>query len=310
MKIEKVVIITRATRLEENIQRFNTKRQAQFIIENRGQSFEDYELEDSNYRRAHEVLVQSIPRDLNFQVIDRRFLPNYIFGPNDLVVTLGQDGLVVNTAKYLTGQHVLAINPDPERFDGVLLPFLPAQAAGAFRSLLDARFSSRQISMARVDLQDGQKLYAFNDFFIGAANQTSARYTISHGERQERHISSGIIVSTPAGATGWMSSLFNMTRGIQSFGGLDVQLDNPELNWEDRRLLFMVREPFRSKWSGADLVAGGLQENEQLVLESHMPDNGVIFSDGMLNDYMEFNSGATATIGLAEKRTDLITEIL
>src|SRR2546426_11367378 len=57
------------------------------------------------------------------QVVDRAFLPNFVFAPDDTVVTLGQDGLVANTLKYLEGQPVVGVNPDPDRWDGKLLPF-------------------------------------------------------------------------------------------------------------------------------------------------------------------------------------------
>ena len=53
------------------------------------------------------------------QIVDRGFLPNFVFAPDDTVVTLGQDGLVANTLKYLDGQPVVGVNPDPERWDGL-----------------------------------------------------------------------------------------------------------------------------------------------------------------------------------------------
>ena len=64
-----------------------------------------------------------MPRGIRIQWIERAFLPTFTFGALDVVVVLGQDGLVVNAAKYLDGQPVIALNPDPERVDGVLLPF-------------------------------------------------------------------------------------------------------------------------------------------------------------------------------------------
>lgn len=346
---DKVVVVTRQTRLEESIKRFNTISQAKYFIESRGQSFDDYVLEYDNYQRARDSLVRSIPSEQRFQVVDRTMLPNFLFGPQDLVVTLGQDGLVVNAAKYLNGQPVLAFNPDPQRFDGVLLPFLWHDSTRALTQALNGKLGRREISMARADLNDGQSLYAFNDFFVGARTHVSARYTLHYKNAQERHSSSGVIVSTPAGSTGWLSSLFNMADGIERFQnsrafsskarekqghakkskGPDKKTSrveengkgpqnqerpdmdggagsSPVLNWEERKLIFVVREPFRSNWSGADIVAGNIIENDQLVLESHMPEGGVIFSDGMLEDFMEFNSGATVRIGLAEKSTGLL----
>jgi NAD kinase len=346
VQIDKIIVVTRPTRLEDSVRRFNTKSQAKFFVESRGQSFDDYELEEENYLRAKDRVLRSLPRDVQLQVIDRSFLSNFQFAARDLVLTLGQDGLVVNVAKYLEGQPILAVNPDPDRFDGVLLPFHFSEVATALRRLEDGELSTRPISMGRVDLNDGQKLYAFNDFFLGANTHISARYSIQHGPRSERHSSSGVIVSTPAGSTGWLSSLYNMAEGVHDFlypaaddrslrkgpgkGGSSparksksAQGDATKakanssrpggdagrsrtLSWEERRLLFMVREPFRSKWSQADLVAGEIQENQELVIESHMPEGGVIFSDGMVDDFLEFNSGATARFHLAEKTTNLL----
>lgn len=342
MQIEKIIVVTRPTRLENSIRRFNTKSQAKFFVESRGQSFQDYELEEDNYHRAKDEVLRAIPRDFQVQVIDRSFLSNFQFAARELILTLGQDGLVVNVAKYLEGQPILAVNPDPDRFDGVLLPFHFSEVNSALRRIEAGQIQSRPISMGRVDLNDGQKLYAFNDFFLGASTHISARYSIHHGEQQERHSSSGVIVSTPAGSTGWLSSLYNMAEGVHEFlhaaehpppiknrlksvagsaekkparsGGADKATKSASpgggreriLSWEERQLLFMVREPFRSKWSQADLVAGEIYENQELVIESHMPEGGVIFSDGMVDDFLEFNSGTTARFRLAEKTTNLL----
>jgi hypothetical protein len=60
--------------------------------------------------------------------------------------------------------------------------------------------------------------------------------------------------------------------------------------------------------NGADLVAGEISEQNKITLESHMPEAGVIFSDGMESDFLEFNSGTTASIGLAEKMTRLVVK--
>ncbi|MBE7411229.1 MAG: NAD+ kinase [Leptospiraceae bacterium] len=313
MEIDKIIIVTRLTRLEDNIKRFNTKGQAKFYIEKRGQSFADYELEYENYHRAKDLVVKSIPSSIRFQIIDRNFLPNFVFGKKDLILTLGQDGLVINVAKYLNSQNILAVNPDPERFDGVLLPFRENEVTQTIQKIEKNEFQTKKITMARVDLTDGQFLYACNDFFIGANSHISARYSLQFGEKTERHSSSGIIVSTPIGATGWLSSLFNMTEGINKFkknsqSNSKKSSNKKTPNWEAKKLTFIVREPFVSKWSGADLVAGEITSQSELVIESLMPEKGVIFSDGMESDFLEFNSGSTAKVSIAEKVASLINK--
>ena len=49
---DKVVLVTRKTRLETLIERFNSKGQARFYIEHSGGDFGDYELEHDTYNRA------------------------------------------------------------------------------------------------------------------------------------------------------------------------------------------------------------------------------------------------------------------
>ena len=226
-----------------------------------------------------------------------------------MVVTIGIDGLVVNTAKYLDGQPIVAVNPDPEHIDGILLPFNVRSAIPAMQKVLEGRVKVRQISMAEAALNDGQLLLAFNDLFIGAKTHVSARYKIRSQEREEHHSSSGIIVSTGVGSTGWLSSLFNMANGMYevfSRNEKDIELPRIQLKWEADQLIFVVREPFVSKTSSAEIVSGLVTPQLPLILESEMADGGVIFSDGVETDFLPFNSGAIATISLAKKKTQLV----
>jgi hypothetical protein len=78
------------------------------------------------------------------------------------------------------------------------------------------------------------------------------------------------------------------------------------LGWEEQRLLFVVREPFVSRHSTAGIVAGAVEPEAGLELESQMPAGGVIFSDGMEADYLDFNSGAVARVGIAREKANLV----
>ena len=302
---DKVVLVTRKTRLDELIERFNTRAQAQFYIEHAGGDFSAYVLEHDQYQRSLETVRRSIETGLKIQVMDRALVPTYVFSKDDVIVTLGQDGLVANTAKYVGGQPILAVNPDAERFDGILMPFQPAQVRSGLERTIAGRTHTRSVTMAEAQLKDGQRLLAFNDLFIGAASHVSARYGIRHGGRRENQSSSGIIVSTGAGSTGWLSSIFNETSGILAFlGGAPVKPIRME--WEDESLLFVVREPFVSRHSQATIVAGTVVAKEPLALESQMPAGGVIFSDGIEADHLDFNSGAIANIRVAPERANLV----
>lgn len=303
--MEKLVLVTRQTRLEGLIERFNSKAQSKFYIEHAGGDFADYEAEHDVYRRSLDGLRRSLDLGLKLQVMDRRFAATYLFNEKDLVVTAGQDGLVANTAKYVGGQPIVAVNPDPERFDGVLLPFSVGEARAAVGRVLEGAARMRAVTMAEAVLDDGQRLLAFNDLFIGARTHVSARYRISFGQAAEPQSSSGVLVSTGAGSTGWLSSVFNMAAGLAArFGGkapLPLRLD-----WEDRRLAFVVREPFASRHSRAGIVAGLVPEGGELVLESLMPSGGAVFSDGVEADFLAFDSGTTARVRAAAQKACLV----
>jgi NAD kinase len=310
-RIEKIVVVTKKTQLEELIYRQNSKSQARFYLEQNKVSFTEYEQADTQYQQALQTVKRQLPSKLKTHFLDRELLPTYQFGERDLVITLGQDGLVINTAKYLTNQPILALNPDPARIDGVLIPFAYSEAQSWLERTLQGKVKITHVSMAKATLNDGQTLYAVNDLFIGPRTHGSARYLLEHAGRREQQSSSGLIVSTGTGSTGWLRSITTGAWRIsQYFGDLDNDPPTNEalaLGWDSDRLWFSVREPFVSKTSRADLVFGQLQPGQKLVITSQMPDYGVIFSDGIESDYLVFNSGSIAEISLAERQAHLVT---
>lgn len=309
---EKLVMVTRKTRLEELVERFNTREQARFYIEHMGLDFGDYDLEHANYQRALVELRISLDGLLpKLQVVDRQFLPNFIFSPKDLVVTVGQDGLVVNTAKYLDGQPIVAVNPDPARFDGILLPFSTGAAAAGVHRVLEGAAAVHRITMAEATFNDGQRLLAFNDFYVGQRTHVSSRYTLGFAGRRERQSSSGVLVATGAGSTGWFSSTQNMADSVTHLllGATAPDVPRMRFGWDDPRLAFVVREPFRSKWSGVSMGAGVIDRGTSLAIESHMTEAGVVFSDGVEADAVDFNAGSVVDIHASKRQTVLVAAL-
>lgn len=299
----KFVLVTRKTRLEDLLIRFHTIAQAKFYIEHMGADFADYLQEHESYQSAMRVTLESLVEWGRYQRIDRSFLPNFLFAPDDIVVALGQDGLVANTIKYLDGQPLIGVNPDTYRYDGVLLPFEPRDLKLLVAETAGNQRQHKVVSMAKAALSDGQVLYAVNDLFIGPKSHTSARYEIEFGKQKEIQSSSGVIVSTGLGSTGWMKSVVTGSVGIAA-GMLNKKADfvYPAAKWDSDTLRFAVREPFPSKASKAKLVFGEINPRKPLTLSSRMSENGVIFSDGIEADFLDFNSGAKAIITLAEKQ--------
>jgi NAD kinase len=328
----KIILVTRPTRVAELMRRFNTRSQAKFYVSHLGQDFSDYEREDEQYAEAIQTVRRALEPLGRVQQVDRAFLPNFVFGPDDTVVVLGQDGLVANTVKYLDGQPVVGVNPDPARWDGQLLPFQVADLAVLMPEVLRQRRPTKAVTMAQAKLNTGETLHAVNDLFIGPRTHTSARYIIKLGREQETHSSSGVIVSTGLGSTGWLKSLLTGASAIvQSLGTTKARELQSELEFDGRRgrppalpksrpqltaksefpwdadyLCFTVREPFPTRTTQAGVVFGRVTAKRPLTLVSQMPEHGVIFSDGIEADFLEFRSGTQAVIGPAARKGRLV----
>lgn len=303
--LQKIIIVTQPTRLEELRQKFNTTRQAQFYVECLGADFGDYQREDARYRRALDQVRTAAERFARVQVVPRGYLPNLVLGQTDTVVALGRDGLVVNAMKYLQGQPLVGVNPDPERWDGRLLPFRPEELGKTLPDILARRRPERTVTMARAETRDGQVLYAANDFFLGIRDHRSARYQLEYRGRREQQCSSGVIVSTGLGMTGWHASVMAQLRGMAKEFGLPAPRE-PDIGWSDRRLRFCVREPYPSRATGTDIVCGELGPDEELILRSDMARDGILFSDGVQDDAIAFSSGLEVRISVAPRQGRLV----
>lgn len=306
MKFEYAIIVKNKTRLESLIERFNTKAQAKFYIERLGGSFEDYEAEHETFHYSLTSLQTQLSKLIKNKTVERIYLPSFIFSGKNLIVVIGQDGLVANTAKYSNNCPIVAVNPDKQRYDGILLPFDTADFIQGVEGVISDSCKIKTVRFAEAKLNDGQRLLAFNDLFVGASSHISARYKISFNHKTEEHSSSGLIVSTPAGSTGWLSSIFNMAYGVTGMFEKNLKLKRPRLRHDE--LLFAVREPFQSIRTQTGIAAGIIRHQNHLTIESLMPASGVIFSDGIETDFLKFNSGSIATIGIAKETAKLVTK--
>ncbi len=334
--IEYALIVKNKTRLETLLEKYNTKAQTQFYIESLGSDYSDYELEHEQFMQTLNYVQRQINSVLKSKIVEREFLPNLITSEKELIIVIGQDGLVANTAKYVNGLPIIAINPDPKRYDGVLLPFTQADFLAGVKSVISNTHQLKQIYLAEAVLNDGQRILAFNDLYIGASTHISSRYKLTYNKHTETHSSSGIIVSTKAGSTGWMSSIFNMYYSVKKFissskpknlkkineneviSSSSLQKGNASKsnsvnhdwscnnNLNDNELIFVVREAFKSQRTQTSLSIGLVTEDNPLVIESLMPKSGVIFSDGIENDFIVFNSGSVVTIKPAKEIAHLV----
>jgi hypothetical protein len=290
--IPRAVLVERPTEYSELLARHGTREQARFFLHARGRTLEEIEGRHRALAAARATVLAAIPADWRRAAVLRPELDRFLFEPDDVVVVLGQDGLVANVAKYLAGQPVIGLNLEP----GVLVPHPPAAAADLLADIAAGRAALQHRTMAAARLDDGQELLALNEVFVGHASHQSARYTVALGDRTERQSSSGLIVTTGTGATGWAASIHR-----ERHSGLALPAP------EDDRLAFFVREPWPSLWTGTSLDEGELGAGALLSVQSEMNDGGVVFGDGIEGDRLELDWGRRVEVGVAATKLRLVS---
>ena len=291
----RVVVVTRPTEYALLLARHGTREAARFFLETRGQAIADVEARHKRFEEALQHVTAALPSKWRRSRVDRTDLARFVFEPADIIVAAGQDGLVANVAKYLTGQLVIGVNTDPDRFDGVLVPHRAGVVPKLLRAAADGRVEIEARTMVEATLDNGQRLLALNEVFVGHRTHQSARYRVRWAGKEERQSSSGIVISTGTGATGWARSLEGAYRA-------HVDLPKPT----DARLAFFVREAFPSRATGTTVAAGLIDDGAELAVVSEMNDGGTLFGDGIEDDHLDLGWGMRAKVRIAAEKLRLV----
>ncbi|MGW7258954.1 hypothetical protein [Streptomyces sp. NPDC054834] len=292
----RAVLVHRTTEYEELLARHGTHGQAAFFLASRGRAVEEVADRHHRTRRALAEVASAVPLTWRRTTVERGDLDRFLFGPEDVVVVVGQDGLVANVAKYLTGQPVVGIDTDPGRNPGVLVRHRPEDAAALLPAVPARGTGAEELTMVEAVADDTQRLVALNEIYLGAAGHQTARYRLGldgDGGVVEAQASSGVLVGTGTGATGWLRSVWQ-ERGSR------LALPAPA---EDR-LVWFVREAWPSPATGTSLVAGELRASAALSLAVES-DRLIAFGDGIESDALELTWGQTVRVGVCGRRLRL-----
>ncbi|MEU6551040.1 hypothetical protein ABZ915_12290 [Streptomyces sp. NPDC046915] len=293
----RAVLVHRTTEYEELLARHGTHGQAAFFLASRGRAVEEVADRHHRTRRALAEVASAVPLTWRQTTVERGDLDRFLFGPEDVVVVVGQDGLVANAAKYLTGQPVVGIDTDPGRNPGVLVRHRPEDAAALLPAVRARGTGAEELTMVEAVADDTQRLVALNEIYLGAAGHQTARYRLGldgDGGVVEAQASSGVLVGTGTGATGWLRSVWQ-ERGSR------LALPAPA---EDR-LVWFVREAWPSPATGTSLVAGELRASAALSVTVES-DRLVAFGDGIESDALELTRGQTVRVGVCGRRLWLV----
>lgn len=294
----RVVVVHRPTTYEELIAQHGTRRQVEFFLERRGH---DLALLDALHRRQHDalaVVTGAVPVDWRRSRVDRRDLDRWLFEPEDIVIPVGQDGLVANVAKYVDTQPVIGVDPDPDRNPGVLVRNRPDAVPGLLRAIATAGPESLAVghlAMVEAVTDDDRCLRALNEVYVGHPSHQSSRYVVRLPDgRQEQQSSSGVIIGTGTGSTGWSASVWAQRRP-------DWPLPGPD----ESDLAWFVREAWPSPLTGTTLTDGRLLAGDELLITAGS-DDLVVFGDGIETDRLSLRWGQRCRIRVSDRRLHLV----
>jgi hypothetical protein len=291
------VLVERQTEFRDLLARHGTREQARFFLSQRGLALADVEERHLHHEEVRARVLGALPPDWRSTTVQRSDLDRFLFTAEDVVIVLGQDGLVANVAKYLDGQPVIGLNPEPDRFPGVLVNQAPDAVGDLCADLVADRARFELRTMVRAGPDDGQALLALNEIFVGHRSHQSARYRLGVGERQEHQSSSGLIAASGTGATGWAMSI-----NRQRARPLELPLPtSPQLAW-------FVREAWESPTTGATLTGGMLAAGAALEVTSELAGDGVVFGDGIEGDRLPLDWGRRVHVGVARERLLLVAQ--
>lgn len=296
---QRIVVVTKLTRLRAMLRaQACSEDQLVYRLGTRGESAVEYKAEDAAYHASLRALYAQLPAAVPTVTVAREEVSTFLFRPTDIVIPIGPDGLFVNVAKYLLDQPVVTVNPDPARVDGVNMRAAPGQVGKILTGIAGGTARFERVALAKLEFNDRKEVfYAVNEFEIGRADQVSARYRMRMGGREERQSSSGVIVSTGTGSSGWLLSAVNGATAVTG-GTPKFPVPFPR---EAKELLYLVREPFASRATATGIVFGKIAAGQSLEIVSEMPEGGCISVDGVVEDLLEFSAGTAARFSVADR---------
>lgn len=213
------------------------------------------------------------------------------------VIALGGDGWVNNTSHFLTSQRMITINSDPEKSTGALSNFTVPSFKAKFHELEKGIFTVEYWTRLQAR-HNGEPIWplALNDVCITANDPFDmSRYVIDYRGIQEEQKTTGVLVSTGTGSTGWHRNVHTTQQRESGIFSRDAQIAK-----------FTVREVPAKPYADYQIVGGILEKGERLRLISYI-DEMRIGPDSYKNYFTMAGNGDEITVEISDSPLRMVT---
>jgi NAD+ kinase len=227
-----------------------------------GPEVERMELSHQVQRKAHARVIEALAEaDFAVTAISRGEFRSAEGA--DLVVTVGGDGTFLHASHAVRGQLMVGVNTDPEASVGFFCTATSFNIDWVLRNLDTLPRTTLNRLAVRIDDRPVDEL-ALNDVLYADANPAAVtRYRVEANGKERYLKSSGLLVCTAAGSTGWM---------FQE-GGRVIPIEDPRFQYLSRsvrgeRPRFAKRVLLHSLTADAQLFLDGIAIVKHIPLGS------------------------------------------
>ena len=263
-----MVVVSRRSELDELLARHGTRGAAAYFLRQRGRDLDEVTARHEALRKALTEVGAAVPADWRRGHVERADLPRFLFGPEDIVVAVGP------------GRPGRQRREVPRRAAGDRRR--PGAGPQSGRARAARRRRRRAACCRQQEAGEERTMVVAPRSTTGRSSTASTRSTsgtpatspratcsATPDGGRERQSSSGLIVGTGTGATGWCASIARERGAAPALPAPG----RPALCW-------FVREAWPSPATGVQQDAGLLAAGEEIELTSES-ERLVVFADGL-----------------------------
>lgn len=229
-----------------------------------------YHNDSANARSLDYVLRVLKESGVLATAIDRQRLTRKAFRDIDLAISVGGDGTFLRASHFNLSVPMVGYNTDKTSKEGVLTVSRRESLGDDLRKFLSGALKISEFPRIRCRINGRElKELALNDLYVGPEKSYRLfNYILNHKDVTERQRSSGIIIATPVGSHAW----------IKSAGGTVLSLG-------ERRLEYMVREPYIGRLNPMPRAASGMLSPDQVLTISPLSPGGIVVFDSVGHEH-------------------------